>query len=555
MTLLVRSLLATALLALLLPGAASAATPGLNIMNGPDLGGLDDTATLRESGARWARHFVNWNELEPSRKGAYDEHRLDQYATTFEREAALGVKTMVVVTRSPPWASGSANPNSPPRQARDYADFVRMLARRWQGKVHVYEIWNEEDESEFWEGGPQPARYAELLRAAYGAIKAEDGAAKVAFGPTTGNNYAFLEAAYDAGAGGHFDAVSVHTDTACLDRGPGAVYKEEGRIARFTFLGYREVHRTMQARGDGAKPIYMSELGWASTGSLTCARGRWAGQKPAGVTEAAQAQHLAEAFHCLAEDPYVELGLWFVNRDLGAANEELNRYGLKRLDGSLKPAFAAFRDVAAGHDRISGPCADFAGPSIRVVSPKPSQRTFDRLLIHATSPDADVARLSYYVDGTRIENFGRSPLLRDWMGVRRIGFGTHTLRIEAVDRSGNVSSVEVPFVRVNPRTLTPQPTTFRTVKLGGNGRHRTLRGRLVAPQLDFSGITGRVRVVWQARRKGGWKTIHSGLRNAGTPFRFGQRMKYAGQWRVRLEYAGDKPFRRAASPWERFRVR
>jgi hypothetical protein len=552
----VRSVLLALVLAALLPGAAQAAVPGLNIMNGPDLGGLDDSPTLRDTGARWARHFVSWNELEPTSKGSLDENRLHQYAQTFDREAAIGTSSMVVVTRAPTWASGSSNPDTPPQRASDYADFVRELARRWRGKVEVYEIWNEEDEEQFWAGGPQPGRYAELLRAAYAAIKAEDPAAKVAFGPTTGNNYAFLEAAYDAGAGGHFDAVSVHTDTACLDRGPGNPYREAGRIARFTFLGYREVHASMAARGDGAKPIYMSELGWSSTGSLVCSRGRWAGQKPAGVSEADQARHLAEAYHCLAEDPYVELALWFVNRDLGEANEELNRYGLKRLDGSLKPAYAAFKDVVAGRDSVSGPCADFSAPGIQVLSPRPRQRTFDRLLVHATSPDPDVARLSYYVDGRRIENFGRSPLLRDWMGVRKLGFGTHTLRVEAVDRTGNASHVDVPFERVDPITLGPQLTRFTSMKLAGGGRARRVSGELVAPGLGHGfGVSGRVRVVWQNRRGGRWKTIHGGLRNAGSPFRFPQRLKYPGAWRVRVQYAGVRPYRRAASPWTAFRAR
>ncbi|MDP9400748.1 MAG: hypothetical protein M3P39_07360 [Actinomycetota bacterium] len=550
---LLRIVLLAVVLAALLPGGAQAASPGLNIMNGSDLGTLDDSGMLRDTGARWARHFVSWNELEPA-KGSLATSRLDQYALTFDREAAVGASSMVVVTRSPAWASGSGDPNTPPRRASDYADFVRALARRWKGKVEVYEIWNEQDEGQFWAGGPEPARYAELLRAAYAAIKAEDPAAKVAFGPTTGNNYEFLEAAYEAGAGGSFDAVSVHTDTACLDRGPGNFYRENGRIARFSFLGYREVHATMAKRGDGAKPIYMSELGWASTGSLVCSRGRWAGQKPAGVSEADQARHLAEAYHCLAEDPYVEIAIWFLNKDLGTANEELNRYGLKRFDGSLKPAYAAFKDVTAGRDAVSGPCADFGGPKVEVLSPKPGQRAFDRLLVHATSPDADLARLSYYVDGTRVENFGTSPLLRNWMGVRRLGFGAHTLRVEAVDRSGNATQVEVPFQRVDPRTLPAQATRFSALKLGGGGRVRTVRGRLRAPGLEIAPL-GKVRSVWQHRRGGRWRTVHGSLRNAGQTFGFSQRLKVAGRWRVRVQYAGAKPFRRAATPWKGFRVR
>ena len=55
-----------------------------------------------------------------------------------------------------------------------------------------------------------------------------------------------------------------------------------GNVARFTFLGFRTVHDVMVANGDGAKPIWMTELGWTTT-TTTCARGMWAGQKPSGV--------------------------------------------------------------------------------------------------------------------------------------------------------------------------------------------------------------------------------------------------------------------------------
>ena len=79
----------------------------------------------------------------------------------------------------------------------------------------------------------------------------------------------------------------------------------------------------MVANGDGAKPIWMTELGWTTTAS-TCGRGMWAGQKPAGVTEAAQAANLKEAYHCLAAYPYVETALWFTLNDSTGKGDELD---------------------------------------------------------------------------------------------------------------------------------------------------------------------------------------------------------------------------------------
>src|SRR3712207_59979 len=221
----------------------------------------------------------------------------------------------------------------------------------------------------FWPGGPDPAAYVTLLRAPYAAIKREDPAAKVIFGPTTGNNYEFVQQAYAAGAKGFFDAMAVHTDTACLVDSPTRYYRENGKIARFTFLGYRSVREVMLANGDD-RPIWMTELGW-SANSLRCDRGRWAGMKDAGVPEPVQAQYLREAYHCLREDPYVTVAMWFNNRDINGDGSELDSYGLWRKDGSHRPAYGAFRDVAAGNDTISGPCGDFGGPRIQILAPQP----------------------------------------------------------------------------------------------------------------------------------------------------------------------------------------
>ena len=59
----------------------------------------------------------------------------------------------------------------------------------------------------------------------------------------------------------------MHTDTACLLTSPAEFYREpNGRVGRFSFTGYREVHDVMAANGDGAKGVWMTEIGW-NTGS------------------------------------------------------------------------------------------------------------------------------------------------------------------------------------------------------------------------------------------------------------------------------------------------
>jgi hypothetical protein len=525
---------------------ASAAELGLNVNGGAAAGTPENFAQLSESGSRWARHFVVWNGTDQT-DGGYD--------TIVEREQAMGIKTLFVVT-----GVGGRRVDDP----EVYARFVGRLAERYRGKVEAYEIWNEQDESHFWPGGPNAAEYVALLKASHRTIKAADPSASVVFGPTTGNNFAFLEEAYAAGAKGHFDAMAVHTDTACLIDSPTRFYRDGGRLARFTFLGYREVRATMLANGDD-KPIWMTEFGWSTT-KRGCDRGMWAGKKAAGVSEEQQAQFLREAFHCLKEDPYLQVAMWFNSRDLTGDGSELDSYGLKRVDGSDRPAAAAFRDVAAGRDTVTGACGDFGAPAVQIVSPVPGQRFGERdsLVIKAVSPDADVLRMTYAVGGPagKIRSFTNEGLplsftgtttLLDWQGARRLPFGKHTIVVTAVDETGNEGSASVEVERVDPNALPAQAVTFRSVRITGRGRRRTVSGALLSP-LKFT-VAGKVQVEWQARRAGRWKKIHGGALLASRPFAFSQRLKYAGRWRVRVVYLGAKPHKKAASPWKAFTVR
>ncbi|HEX8121730.1 MAG TPA: hypothetical protein VF549_10755 [Solirubrobacteraceae bacterium] len=531
---------------LAVPASAPAAEMGLNMNGGAAASNADNWSMLDDTHPAWARHFVVWNG-QSSTDGGYDD--------IVAQEERRGIKTLLVVT-------GLGGTHA---EARAYSAFVGSMAARYKGKVDAYEIWNEADEPAFWPGAPDPAGYVTLLKASYTAIKHADPGARVVFSPLTGNNYGFMDAAYAAGAKDYFDAVAVHTDTACSVASPTWFYREDDRLARFVFLGYRTVRETMLAHGDD-KPIWMTEFGWSAT-SRRCDRGRWAGQKDAGVPEPKQALFLREAYHCLAEDPYVEVAMWFNSRDVRGDGSELDSYGLRRADGSHRPAYDAFKDVVRGIDTVTGPCGDFVAPKVNVLFPPPGYMfgDRDRLYMRASSPDKDVKRITfaYKTPDGQLQNLshhsGQDGLPLDfdrgipsfrWFGALKLPFGDHTLVVLAKDVNDNETRIEVPVKKVNPATLSPQPVKVSRMAVSGRGMRRTIRGEITS-KLPFA-MSGRVRVEWQAFRMGRWKKIHGGSRNAHRPFVFRQSLKYAGRWRVRVVYDGQRPYRRTRSCWAYF---
>ncbi|WP_445152757.1 Ig-like domain-containing protein [Baekduia sp. Peel2402] len=558
---------------------AHAAEPGVNASS-------PDHATLAEAlatGAKSVRLFVSWAELESGGRGTYTPAggTGPLYDAAIQQLNAAGAKPLFVVLNTPSWANGVADQLVPPNDPQDYANFIGAFAahNKTIGDVAGYEVWNEPDENQFWHPGPDAGRYAALLKASYTALKAADPRAAVVSGPTTGNNYQWIQGLYSLGAGSSFDVVAVHTDTACLDRGPDAFYREDGKLARYTFLGYRTVHDVMAANGDANKPIWMSELGWSSTGGgpTSCTRGEWAGKKPSGVSEADQATFLTKAYECLANDPYVQKADWFTLRDLsGNSVDELNHYGLTHTNGAAKPSLNAFKAVTAANGGSAATCGDFDAPSIRVIKPTPGQQFVDKLDLQAAATDGGVgvARITFAYDtNLEIRNFtdglaNNVPVgLAPWQGSGKLALGAHTVIVTALDKNGNTQTVQVPVVKVNASslksTLTPtvklktkkvKCTKKRVCTVSGSisraAAVKALKGAAV-PSLG-----GKVAVEWQFKnKKGKFRKLAGGLKPANKPFTFKTKLKNKGTWRVRVVYQGQAPWKKATSKFLTFKVK
>jgi hypothetical protein len=439
-------------LTIALSGAPAQGAASGVVINGPTgLAGQSDSL-VSELGVGWVRSFVPWNSFEPSR-GQLSQGEVSALEQGIAGLPA-GTKVLVDLVDTPRWESGSSNPTSPPRNPADYARFAGAMAKRFAGRVSAWEIWNEEDDSSWWAGGPDAGAYTQMLKDAYAAVKAADPSANVILGGLTGNDYEFLQKLYEHGAKGHFDAAAVHTDTACNNISPYEALRNgpnDPRINRWAFLGYRTMHEVMLAHGDDS-PIWMTELGWNTSPGL-CKSGRWAGQKPAGVSESEQATFLLQAYHCLAQDPYVQVGIWY---DL--QETELDGYGgYGLLDPSFnpKPAFYALQEYARHGDQLTESCSgNVNGPVVRLIRPKTGVRYSKNLPIAVTaSGKSPVWDITLYDDGHLIRNFyvhDGLPTLNGsmvWSGARRLKPGKHKLTAKAIDMRNNVDYTSITIVR------------------------------------------------------------------------------------------------------------
>ena len=309
---------------------------------------MDRTVSmLSASGVRSVRLNISWSGVERDGKGIINTGWLAEIDAAVSKARAAGIEVLMPIADGVPyWASadpaksgGSWNTMWRPTSVSDYGDFVEFVVRRYSPLgVSSFEIWNEPNHPYFWPSGVNATAYTDLLRAGSAAVRRANPAAKVVLGGLTASDSAYMTALYAAGAGPMFDIAAIHPYTG--GNAPGQCWLDStGVKSKDAFCGIEAVRDVMVAKGDSAKPLWLTEFGWSSTTATY------------GVTEALQATYLTEAFAWLATRPYVTNAYWYGFRNTAWLGNDPAGYeantGLLRTDFTPKPAHLALQALVA----------------------------------------------------------------------------------------------------------------------------------------------------------------------------------------------------------------
>jgi hypothetical protein len=277
---------------------------------------------IREAGFGWIRQQFPWSSIEPVSKGGFVDRVMfvdtwAVYDSIVDLAEANGLKVIARLDTSPPWARpGNDWPHTPPDRLEDFGDFVELVARRYKGRVKHYQIWNEPNLAIEWGRQPVDATgYARLLQVGYERVKKVDPEAIVlaaSLSPTIEesgqalNELLYLQRLYDAGAARFFDIMSVQAYG--LRNGPDDRRLELGDV---NFSRPTLVRELMAKNGDGAKPIWASEVGWNSQPESVKAEPTFGR-----VSEELQARYTVRALErARLEWPWMGvMNLWFFRR-------------------------------------------------------------------------------------------------------------------------------------------------------------------------------------------------------------------------------------------------
>ncbi len=241
---------------------------------------------IAEAGFKMIRQQFPWEDIEISGRGDFIDRRNDlngdgviddkdaisawaKYDNIVDLADKYGIQIQARLDNPPKWtrANPDAGDKAPPDDYQDFVNYAVTLAKRYLGRIHYYQIWNEPNANEEWGNQPvNPEAYTDLLCRTYKALKAVDPDLVIISGPLSPtvsltdrnlNDFIFLQRMYDAGAKDCFDVMSAQGYG--FFSGPT---DQRMRPMTLTYARNLYIRDIMVANGDANKSIWISEAAW-----------------------------------------------------------------------------------------------------------------------------------------------------------------------------------------------------------------------------------------------------------------------------------------------------
>jgi len=400
-------LLSICALAAVTPSAGAKPVGGVQSVSvGSAMSPKEATTTLDHAkavNAKLIRVSAVWSSLEP-KQGQQNLTYLAAIDRLVDGASARGIRTLLLVVGTPCWASSApakncsaANANEsaatryPPADPADFVKISTFLAARYGTKLAAFEVWNEPDQSNqlYWAGPDKIKRYVALAQAAYAPLKAANPQMTVLAGAFVGGDGRWLQALYDAGIKGSYDALSVHFYDLPLE-------------------ALRQTRAVETHNGDKA-PLWLAETGFSS-----CYKH---GRKDAAkdhvcLTRAGQAQALTDLFAATRSTSWLKATIVYTLQDESTAYQ----FGLWDNQGKRKPA------ATAVHKAFTNKKVRATKPSVRLTTRRGS------VTIRARGSWVEVYSITAKVDGVlryraaaRTDRFGAITItLPSSIGTRHV---------------------------------------------------------------------------------------------------------------------------------------
>lgn len=326
-----------------------------------------DFQAVRWAGARLLRVGIGWDSIERE-PGQYDWSFWDRLVAAATRSH---VTLIPYVCYTPKWAAAQKEYSwkRPPADPSRFSAFMQVIAARYRGRVHSWEIWNEPDNPDFWLGSA--ADYARLVQAGTRGVHLGDPGAIVVLGGLADSDSDFGRTLFHQyKIGREVNAVNFHGYNETWNRKPLEDYPRAA--ARLS----HEMETSPDRETSAPKPdLWFAEFGYSNLhpppgGASGEARNAYDYQHTADY----QAAALFKSHVLALSTGRLSLTAWYRINDLSPETQVIgdseNRYlGVMSVQGHPKPALAALRF----YNRLFGQPVRCLDDAVRLTLPAKSQ--------------------------------------------------------------------------------------------------------------------------------------------------------------------------------------
>ena len=355
---------------------------GIQVEHVPDLNSeYQDNwyrSVANDLGMRWVKQQVRWEMMEQE-PGQIDWSVLD---FVLRSAVKFDIKLMLSIVTAPEWAREAGvnlERHGPPADPQSFANFVAEILKRYPGRIHAIEVWNEQNIDREWTSihGLNAEKYVELLRVSYETIKVIDPGIIIisgALSPTGINDgvgayddFVYMDRLIEVGmlewadcVGAHHNGYNVSPDYRYHEtpNDPDAIFRgpfdnpHHSWSFRSTLEGY--VNRIRSAGAD--TKLCVTEFGWPSSEGLGGARQGF--EFALDNTLAEQAEWIPRAMGNMEEWGFVWLAfVWNFNYGPQAGYALSNDnvpYSLIGPGFTFRPAYDAIRDWQSDYLKRTG---------------------------------------------------------------------------------------------------------------------------------------------------------------------------------------------------------
>lgn len=244
--------------------------------------------------AGWVKIQIDWSLLQPNGPDeiSQDFRRQEIYVESLRQR---GIKVLVSIAKSPPWARSNQLESGPPDDPQVLVNFLKLMLGEFGDAIDAVEVWNEANLQREWQGQPlNGASYMRYFAPAHDAIRAYSDAMLVdtlkprsvpmiivtgGLAPTSTTGFsvddrAYLQQMYDAGLARYSDVmIGVHPyswgnppDARCCNAIDGQGWDDD---PHFFFADTLDEYRQIMVKNNHAdSDLWVTEFGWATWDSF-----------------------------------------------------------------------------------------------------------------------------------------------------------------------------------------------------------------------------------------------------------------------------------------------